>query len=76
MDKRRFFVCEPIIFDYIKDDQTIWERDPIEQNVAKGAMAAFKHYGYWKPMDTLRDKQELEQELITGSAPCKEKCTK
>ena len=66
-----FFVCEPDVFDYIKDDQTIWEREPMEQIAADGQMTAYKHTGYWKPMDTLRDKQELEAEWQSGNAPWK-----
>jgi glucose-1-phosphate cytidylyltransferase len=59
------------VFDFIKDDQTVWERDPMEQIAAANEMAAFKHTGYWKPMDTLRDKQDLEQEWQSGTAPWK-----
>jgi glucose-1-phosphate cytidylyltransferase len=66
-----FFVCQPQIFDYINDDSTIWEKEPMEQIAADNQMAAFKHIGYWKPMDTLRDKQELEIEWNSGKAPWK-----
>ncbi len=66
-----FFVCEPSVFEFIKDDQTIWEREPMEQIAAANEMAAFKHTGYWKPMDTLRDKHDLEQEWQIGTAPWK-----
>lgn len=66
-----YFVCEPTIFDYIKDDQSIWEREPMEKIAADGQMTAYKHTGYWKPMDTLRDKQELEAEWQSGNAPWK-----
>lgn len=55
-----FFVCEPKVIDYIENDSTIWEREPMEQIAADKQMTAFKHDGFWKPMDTLRDKQELE----------------
>ncbi|MBC8153535.1 MAG: glucose-1-phosphate cytidylyltransferase [Bacteroidetes bacterium] len=55
-----FFVCERTIFDYIEQDSTIWEREPLERLAADGELMAFRHEGYWKPMDTLRDKQELE----------------
>lgn len=55
-----FFVCEPKIFDYIHNHQTIFEQEPL-QNLAKdNELMAFKHYGFWKCMDTLRDKQVLE----------------
>jgi glucose-1-phosphate cytidylyltransferase len=63
-----FFVCEPAVFDFIENDQVIWEKEPMEQIAAKGEMSAFRHQGYWKPMDTLRDKQELEQEWQSGKA--------
>ena len=63
-----FFVCEPEIFNYLKDDQTIWEREPLENIAKDNKMKAYKHYGFWKPMDTLRDKFELEEEWNTGKA--------
>jgi glucose-1-phosphate cytidylyltransferase len=63
-----FFVCDPKVFDYIKDDSTIWERKPMEQLAAEGQMSAFKHDGFWKPMDTLRDKIELEENWATKNA--------
>ncbi len=66
-----FFVCQPQVFNFIEGDSTIWEREPMEQIAAQNEMAAFKHSGYWKPMDTLRDKQELEQEWNNGTAPWK-----
>jgi glucose-1-phosphate cytidylyltransferase len=56
-----FFVCEPGIFDYIKDgDQTVWERSALEEIARGDELFAFKHTGFWKPMDTLRDKMQLE----------------
>ena len=66
-----FFVCEPEIFNYISGDATIWEKEPMEAIAAEGQMDAYKHYGFWKPMDTLRDKQELEKEWLSGNAPWK-----
>lgn len=63
-----FFVCEPKIFDYILDDNTIWEKEPMENIAKDGNLNAYKHYGEWKPMDTLRDKFELETEWSTGNA--------
>lgn len=64
-----FFVCEPEIFNYIKDgDSTIWEREPMEKIAEEGQMGAFKHDKFWKPMDTLRDKMELEEEWNQGNA--------
>ncbi|MEI6523509.1 MAG: glucose-1-phosphate cytidylyltransferase [Bacteroidota bacterium] len=66
-----FFVCEPEVFNYIDGDSTLWERDPMEQIAKENKMVAFKHKGFWKPMDTLRDKVELEAEWNTGKAPWK-----
>ncbi|MFN4087187.1 MAG: glucose-1-phosphate cytidylyltransferase [Spirosomataceae bacterium] len=66
-----FLVCQPEVFNYIKGDDTIFEKDPMEKLAADGQMVAFKHTGYWKPMDTLRDKQELESEWNSGKAPWK-----
>ncbi len=55
-----FFVCEPKVFDYLLDgDQTIFERTPLENLAKDGELYSYKHYGYWKPMDTLRDNKEL-----------------
>ncbi|RKR82242.1 glucose-1-phosphate cytidylyltransferase [Mucilaginibacter gracilis] len=66
-----FFVCEPSVFDYIEGDSTIWEKEPMEQIASEGQMVAFKHSGFWKPMDTLRDKQELENDWALGKAKWK-----
>lgn len=66
-----FFVLEPSIFDYIEGDKTIWERGPMEKLAEEGEMAAFKHEGFWQPMDTMRDKQKLEELWDTASAPWK-----
>jgi glucose-1-phosphate cytidylyltransferase len=63
-----FFVCEPGIFDYIDKDSTIWEREPMEKIAAENNMVAYKHTDFWKPMDTLRDKQELDAEWKSGNA--------
>lgn len=55
-----FFVCEPKVFDYLrKGDQTIFERQPLEDLAKDGELFAYKHSGFWKPMDTLRDNKEL-----------------
>lgn len=57
-----FFVCEPKVFDYIKDgDATIFERAPLENLSKDGELYAFKHKGFWKPMDTLRDNVQLNK---------------
>lgn len=66
-----YFVCEPEIFQYIEGDSTIWEREPMEKLAASGQMKAFLHNGFWKPMDTLRDKIELDDEWNNGVAPWK-----
>ena len=63
-----FFVCQPEVLNYIEGDSTIFEKDPME-NIAKDCqMVAYKHDGFWKPMDTLRDKVELEDDWIKGKA--------
>jgi glucose-1-phosphate cytidylyltransferase len=56
-----FFVLEPGIFDYIEGDSTIWEREPLEQLARHGHLAAYRHSGFWQPMDTLRDKHVLDE---------------
>jgi glucose-1-phosphate cytidylyltransferase len=67
-----FFVLEPGVFDYIKGgDATVWERDPLENIAREGKLNAYKHRGFWKPMDTLRDKIELEGMWDSGKAPWK-----
>lgn len=66
-----FFVCEPSVFDFIEGDSTTWEREPMEQIAKENQMVTFKHEGFWKPMDTLRDKQELEADWSTGKAKWK-----
>ena len=64
-----FFVIEPGFFDFIKDDKTILERDPLELASKKGELYAYKHYGFWHCMDTKRDKDNLEQLYIGEKAP-------
>ncbi len=67
-----FFVCEPQMFDYIKEgDATIWERGPLEGAARDGMLHAYKHTGFWKPMDTLRDKLELNDMWDSNKAPWK-----
>ena len=58
-----FFVFEPEIFKYIKDDKTYLEREPLQQISKKGQLLAYKHKGFWQCMDTLRDKNLMEKEL-------------
>lgn len=67
-----FFVCEPAIFDYINDgDKTIWEQKPMEGIANSGQMNAYKHTGFWRPMDTLKDKHDLNEMWDNGKAPWK-----
>jgi glucose-1-phosphate cytidylyltransferase len=56
-----FFVLEPGVIDYIEDDSTVWEREPMENLARDGMLSAYRHYGYWQNMDTLRDKNLLEE---------------
>ncbi|MBX7169146.1 MAG: glucose-1-phosphate cytidylyltransferase [Pirellulales bacterium] len=64
-----FFVFEPELFDYLDGDGCILEREPLEQLAARGQLMAFCHPGFWQPMDTLRDKRQLESLWNSGHAP-------
>jgi glucose-1-phosphate cytidylyltransferase len=64
-----FFVVEPAALDYIKEDATVWEREPLETLAAEGKLAAYRHKAFWQPMDTLRDKIYLEDLYESGKAP-------
>jgi glucose-1-phosphate cytidylyltransferase len=66
-----FFVVEPSVVDYIDGDETTWEREPLERLSRDGALAAYRHRGFWRPMDTLRDQRELEALWNSGRAPWK-----
>jgi len=66
-----FFVLSPEVIDYVVDDKTIWEREPLERLAEEGDLAAFHHNGFWQPMDTLRDKMHLEELWQSGKAPWK-----
>jgi glucose-1-phosphate cytidylyltransferase len=66
-----FFVLEPRVLDYIADESTVWEREPMEQLARDGELAAYRHTGYWQPMDTLRDKMVLEERWASDDAPWK-----
>jgi glucose-1-phosphate cytidylyltransferase len=66
-----FFVLDPQIFNYIEGDETWWEREPMERLAKEGQMSAFLHRGFWHSMDTLRDKNHLEQLWQSGRAPWK-----
>ncbi len=64
-----FFVLSPKVFDLIAGDDTIWEREPMENLARNGQLSAYLHRGYWHPMDTLRDKMHLEELWNSGKAP-------
>ena len=64
-----FFVFEPQVFDYLSGDQSILEREPLERLASDGQLVAFRHEGFWHPMDTIRDKQLLESLWAGGKAP-------
>jgi glucose-1-phosphate cytidylyltransferase len=64
-----FFVLEPSVFDLIEGDATVWEREPLERLAARGVLAAYRHRGFWQPVDTLRDKRALEALWAGGTAP-------
>ena len=66
-----YFVVEPQIFNYLKDDETVFENEPLEKLAKAGEMFAFKHNKFWYPMDTLRDKVYLEDLWQSGKAPWK-----
>jgi glucose-1-phosphate cytidylyltransferase len=66
-----FFVLEPSVFDEIDSDSTIWERQPLENLAKQRELGIYKHKGFWRPMDTLRDKHELESLWDSGKAPWK-----
>ncbi|MCB0328003.1 MAG: glucose-1-phosphate cytidylyltransferase [Bdellovibrionales bacterium] len=66
-----FFVLSPKTLNYIAGDETIWEREPLENLAKDGAMYAYHHEGFWQPMDTLRDKMLLEQLWNEGKAAWK-----
>ncbi len=66
-----FFVCEPGLFDLLPDDSTVLERQPLQQLAASGRLSAYRHRGFWRPMDTLRDKIFLNDLWTRGQAPWK-----
>ena len=67
-----FFVLNPSAVDYVKNgDATIWEREPLESLASCGQLGAYRHNGYWQPMDTLRDRNELERLWSENAAPWK-----
>ena len=66
-----FFVLSPAVLDYIAGDDSIWEREPLERLAKERSLAAYLHRGFWQPMDTLRDKNMLEDLWASGKAPWK-----
>ena len=64
-----FFVLDPSVIDYIADDDTSWESEPLEKLAREGNLRAHMHKGFWQPMDTLRDKNRLEELWAKGEAP-------
>ena len=67
-----YFVCEPEVFNYISDDPMVFlEKEPLENLAKDGKMTSFKHAGFWKPMDILRDNKELNEMWDKGQAPWK-----
>lgn len=66
-----FMVIEPKVFDYIKEDATVFEREPLERLADEGEINCYKHYGFWQCMDTMRDKEKLEMLWQKNMAPWK-----
>ncbi len=66
-----FFVLSPKVGDYIEGDETVWEREPLEKLARQGQLTVHFHKGFWQPMDTLRDKAQLEAMWASGKAPWK-----
>ena len=66
-----FFVLSPRTLDYVAGDETVWEREPMEALAREGQLSTFVHDGFWQPMDTLREKNQLEELWASGAAPWK-----
>jgi len=66
-----FFILQPKVLDYIKDDFTIWEQEPLSRLASEKQLVAYTHNGFWRPMDTMRDKVHLEELWNNGKAPWK-----
>lgn len=66
-----FFVCEPEVFDLVEGDSTVWEEGPMQKMIEAGKLRSFRHQGFWQSMDSLRDKQVLEDAWTKGDAPWK-----
>lgn len=66
-----FFVLSPKVIDYIQNDETAWEKEPLESLAANNQLTVYKHDGFWAPMDTLRDKNTLQELWVNNKAPWK-----
>ena len=66
-----YFVLSPGVLDYVEGDRTVWEQEPLQKIAGNGHLGAFLHHGFWQPMDTLRDKNYLEELWTSGNAPWK-----
>jgi glucose-1-phosphate cytidylyltransferase len=66
-----FFVLSPKVLDYVESDETVWEQGPLESLARQGNLSAYRHHGFWHPLDTLRDKNYLEKAWSSGQAPWK-----
>ena len=66
-----FFVLEPGVIDRVESDDIVWERGPMERLAREGQLSAYRHYGFWQPMDPLRDRRVLEEHWESGNAPWK-----
>lgn len=64
-----FFVCQPEVFDFIANDKTVFEKEPLEKIANIGQLYTYKHRGFWKPMDTQRDKSIMEELIANNKAP-------
>jgi glucose-1-phosphate cytidylyltransferase len=66
-----YFVLDPEVLNYIENDTTVWEQEPLKTLARDGELSAFKHAGFWQPMDTLRDKMYLEDLWNSNNPPWK-----
>jgi glucose-1-phosphate cytidylyltransferase len=66
-----FFVLEPGVMDFIEGDSTVWEQQPLQQLAKRGELSAYRHYGYWQNMDTIRDRMVLESQWASDCPPWK-----
>lgn len=66
-----FFVLSPKVLDFVEGDNTVWEQEPLNNLARNGELMAYEHHGFWQPMDTLRDKNHLEELWDSGKAPWK-----